>query len=457
MFFRHKPNHFYVMAAIFGCHLLLWLLGNQAIYIDWYVQLAPLEFLKEDSFKAIYYLHGNPPGFSLFWYLTHLAGTWQYPLIHCLLIGLHLLSYYWFQKAIESKFKIVAFQWVGIILFINPLLFIYFKYPFYCTFLFALLCAWLFVQNIVKNKSRQLVYIAIILSLACLFRSSWHIFIAVAILAIYIPRTHISSKIIALLIISIPFSFYFKNKLLFGSFASTSWSAMNWANGNHINAAKGIGTLAPFKTPIDSIYKAYINESDSQVVAFADVPQLNNRSIHDIRIFQINKAYQQALDSNFSIKRSLLIWIKDGLPKYFDSPSNYPFLYAGGCEGKVLFGIKKSSFLLTDFFKGFSLHIKGKSGKITFIPITLYTVLYPLILLVCTLGIRKLSKIELLFLGVLVFFSVAYSFIDYSESNRMRFELEPFWYYFGFKAFTIVQQFRHEKKERKILAVLGKK
>lgn len=441
------------MAVIFICHIFLWAVGNQAVYINWYVQLAPLPYLIENPLKAIFYFHGCPPGLSIIWYLTHLFGQWQYAVLHLLTVSLHLLSYYWLNAVITKVYENNRYNWVLFGLMLNPLWFIYFKYPFYSTFLFALVSGWLFAHFCQPNKSKQLIQVALLLSLACLFRSSWHLLIVVGFTFWYIPKTNTKAKWIALCFLLVPFSFYFKNCLAFGTFSGTTWSAMNWANGNHIPCKTGVAALPAF-SPI-ATYQDVLPEVKHPSVSFPNVPQLHQGNIHDIRIIDVNKAYKLKLDSCFNLKHSLSIWLKEGLFHYLESPAEYSFLYKGNHEGKVTQGIIKAHFPVTDIFDLPNYKRLGKSGKGLELNLSMCTIIYPLIIFILLWQIKRLSWGERFFLLVLLFYSGAYSFIDFIESNRMRVEIEPLWYFFGFKAFSLVSKFWQKKMNKKVSKTLA--
>jgi len=336
---------------------------------------------------------------------------------------------------------------------LNPLWFIYFKYPFYSTFLFAIVAGWLFVHFCQPNKSKRLIQVALLLSLACLFRSSWHLFLITGFTLWYVYKTDLKAKLIALCFLLLPFSVYLKNYVLFGTFSGTTWSAMNWANGNHIPCKEGVAAIPAF-SPISSYYNALpaLKVTSSQ---FKDVPQLQGGNIHDARITEVNKAYKAKLDSCFNIKHNLSIWLKEGLFHYLESPAEYSFLYKGNHEGKVTQGIIKANFPITDVFDLPNYKRLGKSGKGLELNLSLYTIIYPLIIFILLWQIKQLSWGERFFLVVLLFYSGAYSFIDFIESNRMRVEIEPLWYFFGFKAFSLVSTFWQKKMNKKVSKTLA--
>jgi hypothetical protein len=451
--FKGKPNTTINMAVIFICHIFLWAMGNQAVDIDWYVQLAPLPYLSENPLNAIFYLHGCPPGLSIVWYLSNLFGQWQYAVLHLFTIGLHLLSYYWLNAVITKVFQNNRYNWVLFGLMLNPLWFIYFKYPFYSTFLFAIVSSWLYVHYCQSSINKRLVQVALLLSIACLFRSSWHLFLITGFTLWYVPKTDLKAKLIALCFLLLPFSVYLKNYVLFGTFSGTTWSAMNWANGNHIPCKEGVAAIPAF-IPISSYYNVLpaLKVSSSQ---FKDVPQLQGGNIHDARIIEVNKAYKAKLDSCFSLKHSLSIWLKEGLFHYLESPSEYSFLYQGNHEGKVTHGILKANFPVADVFDLPNYKRLGKSGKGLELNLSLYTIIYPLIIFILLWQIKRLSWDERFFLVVLLFYSGAYSFIDFIESNRMRIEIEPLWYLFGFKAFSLVSTVWQKKMKKNISKTLA--
>jgi hypothetical protein len=134
------------------------------------------------------------------------------------------------------------------------------------------------------------------------------------------------------------------------------------------------------------------------------------------------------LIQNYNIVYSLKI-IVYGFLKYFDSPGNYPLL-RNTTPPKII-----------DYFDLPDIETKMRtkqSNRAVFIPLSVYLFIYPIILLFLIKNFYNLSFNIRLLLFYLLYFSIIYIGVDPAEANRMRFEVEPIFYFLTIFSLRII-------------------
>src|SRR6185312_14199147 len=145
--------------------LIMYLRDFRMMNLDTWQQFIKPAFLYHDFFKSILYYHGNPPGGSIINYLaSRISFGHKEAFFEIVLPIFHCICFYLFYKVLIIK-QIPYRKIIAAVLFLNPLIFVYFKLPFYCTFIFISSCFLLYVwisKDISDNK--RLLYTAIIFS-----------------------------------------------------------------------------------------------------------------------------------------------------------------------------------------------------------------------------------------------------------------------------------------------------
>lgn len=410
----------YQLGAILGilaCHIGLVIAGIGVIDIDYYWQFMDWELLDKDFWGSILYFHANPPGLSLL-HLFAKQVSFGHPYIFWALVlpFLHILAwsqFYAFVQRIGFKYA----KWVSLILFLNPLIFIYFKYPFYSTFIFTSSC---FLLNILfSSKSRDYIFIGITIVFAfnALLRSSWHVFVLGAFLLPLFFKTSWKSRGIALAIFLLPLSIYVKNYVLFEKFTSSTWMGMNLYH--HID--RGAEDLSIFHAgrfmPLPA-YDGFIQEDHPLVKKYQAVEHLNRGNFNDTRFILVSDAFIEDVKKGFTLKHSIPT-LADGYCRFMDSPAHYSFLFEKSdfVEGKAVW-----------LYDWFDLPNPQKGSPHLRKGFSIYLLVYSLSILLSIFLIRKFSFKEMWVIGLCLLLSILYFSIDYVESNRMRFEIEPLWY-----------------------------
>lgn len=404
-------------------HSLLEYYGCKIIDIDNYGQLINEKFLnKKDIFESLTYFHSNPPFLSIIFYLSSLWNIDKYVILENLLISLHIISMFFFNKTITVNYNIRFSKLITVVLFLNPLIFIYFKYPFTSSLIFFFNIILLYIITSSHSHNKKLLLISIIFSILILLRASFQIIIIFMFCLPFLFKAN-SKKIIvlSLIIFLVPFSWYSKNFYLFNKFTSSTWLGINLSNHSKNKYTKDDNKKITYLGKFSSIedYSKYIDFNNSKYVKkFINIKSLNNNDLNNIRYILVSDEYMKNIIQNFNLFFSLKM-LAYGINNYLESPSDYSF--TKGHMTKC-FGDFQDIFDLPDY----SIEYLNRNIDINFS----FYFIYIFVILYCLMNLNKLNFNEKFLLIYLVFFSALYSFIDIAENNRMRFEFEPLFYFF---------------------------
>lgn len=404
-----------ISIAIAFIHIFLYACGVRVINIDNYWQLLNPEVLNSDPVGSIFFQHNNPPLLSLiFWMLDYLTNGNKYIALNLILPIFHLISFNIFYLCLEYlniNKKLIKISCA--VFFLNPLMFVYFLYPFYSTFLFF--SSILIIYSIISPISieKRLLYITIALSFNSLIRSSYHIMIVLMFIFPLIIKANIKYILISCMVLTLPLSIYIKNYVLFDSFLSSSWMGMNLAD--HIPPYSSHKTISELKkfSRIDKYKKTKywgLIEFESQKYNYHE--SLNLKDYNNYRYIVISRLYLEDLKTNFDIIWSTLYIIK-GFFVFFESSSNYRWL------NQV-----SNKFFISDIFDLPNL----KFSRIE-IPISWYHIFYSVAVIFCLVNFKKLDYRLKYLVIYLICFSLIYISVDNKESMRMRFEIEPIYFF----------------------------
>jgi len=423
-----------IILLILMINIIMYYRDFRMMNLDNWVQIIEPSFLYHDFLKSILYYHGNPPGLSIIYYLAEKISFGNrsiffeiiFPILHCICFSL-------FYKVLVVK-KIHFRKVIAAILFLNPLIFVYFKFPFYSSLIFVSSCFLLYVwtsEDISANK--RLLYTAIILSFNGFLRSSWHIVFILLILAPFFVKANNRYRIISLLILIIPLSVYIKNYIVFHKFVTSSWTPMNLARA-HIPwecDCKTISKVPAFSPP--QYYQPYITKDPLQE-KYKDIPILNRDAGNNVILFAVGDMYTKDLKKCFSIEWSLR-QVLQGIFYFYRSPVDYAYLKKR--TGGIL---EDNVYFCYDFFNinenpGSDLNPLSKA-EMYFKNLSIYTFIYIFIIIYFIVNIKRLTFNERLIFIIMVLYSGIYATTDFYESNRMRFEIEPFYYFFVILGFN---------------------
>ena len=191
------------------------------------------DLLKNDLFQSLIFLHSQPPLFNLYQgiflkiFENYAEITVAFNTIQAFFsLGIIYISYLlsnFFNLSLKQKIFLVF------ILIFNPSIIFYenlFSYHLFTAFLF-LLMAYFILKKFMDNNDKYEIYVYLIISILCL---TWGVFQPILIIFFYscfrFADRFFSKKIFFLTIICLIFAStsHIKNKLIFGSFSSSSWS-----------------------------------------------------------------------------------------------------------------------------------------------------------------------------------------------------------------------------------------
>lgn len=319
---ERSPHAPWITAALHGLLAgLLWLRGmnfatSEAFDSwDWMWQVIKTEDLLQRPWSSLWYLHAQPPGFSLwglFW--LRLFGEANFPAsmqAGYVLLGMATVAMTWsIARAIAGR-RLALIAALGMAL--NPSLFLYEAYTLYEMLVIALVvgsaaCLLRVVRSVWLEPGRTGAWLAgfvVVLNTLVLTRSLYHWIFLWAALAFAWPawRRWRRPARIALLLLAVapPGLWYAKNQYQYGFFGASSWF--------------GIGL---FKVLIDAhTYQELVDLRDEGVIPFyveqrysyehdpsdyiefgfdetSEIPLLNRDDFHNINMIAIAKGYEEA-------------------------------------------------------------------------------------------------------------------------------------------------------------------
>ncbi|MES2388405.1 MAG: hypothetical protein V4543_10425 [Bacteroidota bacterium] len=448
--FKNNPKYLLsVCSAIILGHAAMFIAGTRVINIDTHYQLIDKADLHERFWQCMVYMNGNPPGYSILILLVDLMSfDNRYVMLQILLPLMQCLSFVLFFNAVQSRFQ-RDLRIPAAILFLNPVTYIYFNYPFYCTILFNISCLLLYVLFTERTNQNKVLWLVGIFASMCFIRSSWHLYFITgfSIWAFIHYKAKARTIVIACMFLALPASVYVKNYILYGRFTSSTWLGINLSRTHLYPGCNApISKYVPFYNT--RYYESYVDFSGPEVTKFKDIPVLNRNNFYNVRYMVISDSFMVAVKRCFNPAFSLKQVLIGGVPVFFQTPVMYGILYndyqVGTDKGKY-------PWYAIDFFDLPDIHYIGKSGKEFIISFSGYSIIYPLLLLLLLYNWRRLGfEMQLISIVILLFTSL-YSVTDPLESNRMRYEIEPLYYFAVFYMASWFIYGRKEKRDKKPL------
>jgi hypothetical protein len=457
-----------LVGAFAGVHLFYYALGVRFddTTLGWYWQYLDPHLLRHKLLESVFYMHSQPPLFNLFLgAVLKIAGGRG----RCVFQGVYLaggltvyLSLFWLQLKLGVS-RAVAFAVATLFLF-SPSFVLYEHWLFYTLPVVALLTAsaLLFYEVLARRRAWAMAaFFACVFSL-CGMRHIFHLAYYAAVAA-GVAWFCAGARKKALLVAAAPFlllfSFYLKNYVLFGEFATSSWGGMNlWQmTGMNLTLAEKESLLAEGKpgeaaltTPFSEVADyppAYADASRFDGVDALTRPHKSTGPINynHLAYVAISRAY--LADSLYVLKRFPHTYLKGLLRSwfiYFKSSSDY---VSGVRFLDQTDNLSRVSFL-NDLFD------RLLYGKVTFEPVTgfvsnlfllekeepFYFYLWVCLPLLLYYGFRTALRKETFGEGALarnrrrtvlfICFNVLYVALvangfSWAETNRMRFATDP--------------------------------
>ncbi|WP_135769049.1 hypothetical protein [Leptospira fletcheri] len=399
-------------------HAVLGFFGFPILTIDGYWHMPSRDCWYDRPLQALVDLHGTSPVLPLLHSsAAHIGGGDPYQVYAWTLPLLHSVACFLFRITLRRLRIPFATVWTGIFL-LNPLVFAFFRYPFYSTYLFFLSIILLYCLWGMRKENPRLLSTSAIISLAAAIRPSWHLGLAffwICWLAWHCRRK-VSRKtvLLAFFTLSLPGILYLKNLYLFDNFSASSWLGMNLARSRQIQIEASEGRrVEAFQLPL-SVYHGVISEPDPTLDRYSDRVCLNGQNYHNAEFVQISKKFMDRFLQTFDLGENLNS-LRLGFKIYLSSPSNYPFIKP--LSDALPEAVRK--------YPGLDWFSFGPTGGFDR---NFYRFVYPLLLILNLFRFFRASfRFRIVFLQIATL-TFLYSFVDPFEANRMRFELEPFWY-----------------------------
>lgn len=388
----------------------------------WY--FLPEYAYHENFWTNIWHLHNNPPWVNILHGLIVKSGLPIYIVYAIIYSFLHLIASYWMYRVIQKINVPKPLFWLFLFMG-NPVHIYWFHHYYYPALLFFFSSAILFIVFASSFKlSTKYILTVCILALLSMTRASYHPFWILFILIpwlLKIPRTMWVKGLIPLLI---PLGWYTKNYVQYGFWGSSSWFGQNISSHiapDRIQQSQDFIAIPRFSLP--PAYKDFINENSPLIKKYSHIKFLNDTTtLHNIRIIQISKQYKEYTLNNLSIKYSAAT-IAYGFFSYFGSPL---------CDEMYN---KKNQFFqwnntwLVDWFDLPNIHIYSADGKYSILRLSWYLPMYIISLIWLLLHWKKQTPFTQFIILWLIIVSCIYCTIDPNESQRMRYETEPLFYF----------------------------
>lgn len=428
------------VSIIILTHVLLSLFGFSTFHMPLYMQVVQNQFpITKPFWPMLFYFHGNPPLLSIIHHVAQVCFPENPSRFFELILPIfHSLSFLAFSQAIRRFSIPIRPVWL-LIIFLNPLIFIYFRYPFYSSFLFFLNSILLFQFSRLKEKTSAIYWIACIFSLEALLRSTCQPLLFLPILVWLVPVRKLKTIALLFLIMLPPILWQAKNYWLIEKFTSSSWLGMNLARSHMPWQVHNdlVAFLPPLSDP--NQYMELLKDEPTIKEAMKDTNYyLSQNNLNHRVIPVVSDLYLKSIRKEFSFSWSLNTVI-NGYLIFFQSPVNE----ANVRRHLVDEGYFSKNGINPDFWEPIGFQDENYWYKF-FVStkwdknwnrlhaakrITIYTLVYPFLLIWFGFKFRSLSKdVKLIYL-LTGFFTVVYISIDIFEANRMRMEIEVFYYF----------------------------
>ncbi len=421
----HKTDNFKWILAIWiiAGHILVQITGIIHYEFDPGIYWLPESSFRDNLLHDIFHLHTNPP------LLNFIAG---------ICYKIHLPFYFFCMTTFAIMQIAGAFAFYNVLirlkiqyaplfcflLFANPLQFVWFSFYYYPAILFFLsvvILKIIYSDHSNENKFNKIALVFVCLSM---IRASYHPVWIFFLLLSFRKLIPLKRMIPGLLLLLIPLSWYSKNYVQYGFWGGSSLFGQNISAHYPDHLRKEINNFnsrGRYKLP--SEYAGLFDENLPLIKKYESDRLLNDPgSLHNVRTIPISKGYLEETKANWSFKYSLLT-IAYGTFSFFGSPAIDEY---NNKSEKALFW---NNTLLFDWFDLPNIKIKSSGEGYSFIRLSLYTLFYPLTIIIMLSKYRSLSfEIKFILQWVLIT-GVIYCTIDPNEAARMRYETEPLFYF----------------------------
>ncbi|MFZ7113920.1 MAG: hypothetical protein ACO1G9_00980 [Bacteroidota bacterium] len=420
-----KPANFkWIMIFwITAGHLLVQTTGLIHYEFDPGIYWLPEYAFQENFFQNIFHLHTNPP---LLNFIAGICYKIHLPFyIFCLasFMIMQIAGTFMFYNLLR-KLKIGHAALFAFLLLGNPLHFIWFSFYYYPAVLFFLSIACLQILYSDKSVVNKFNLIALLFVVLSLLRASYHPLWILLLLMSFRKLIPFNKMIPGLLLLLIPLLWYSKNYVQYGFWSGSSLFGQNISAHYPDHLRKEINNFnsrGRYKLPFE--YEGMYDENSELIKKFTGNKLLNDpATLHNVRTIPISKNYEKETRENWELKYSFLT-IAYGTFSYFGSPAIDE--YNNKSENAFFWN---NSFLF-DWFDLPNIKIKSSLGGYSFIRLSLYTLLYPVTIILMLSKYKSLTFEIKFILHWILITGFIYCTIDPNEAARMRYETEPLFYF----------------------------
>jgi hypothetical protein len=408
---------------IIGGHLLVQFTGIIHYEFDSGIYWLP-EYALEDNFlQNIFHLHTNPP---LLNFIAGICYKINLPLYSLCVLGFILMQiagtflfYNLLQKLNVNYAALFTFLLLG-----NPLHFVWFSFYYYPAIIFFLSIVCLHILHSDKPILNKFNNIALLFVVISMLRASYHPVWILLLLLSFRKQIPFNKMIPGLLLLLIPLFWYSKNFVQYNFWSGSSLFGQNISAHypDYLRHEKdNFNSRGRYKLPVE--YKGLYNEDSELIKKYQGNKLLNDpATLHNVRTIPISKEYEKETKENWEIKYSLLT-IAYGTFSYFGSPAIDEY---NNKSEKAFFW---NNTFLFDWFDLPNVKIKSSGAGYSFIRLSLYTILYPLTIILMLSKYKSISFEMKFILHWLLITGFIYCTVDPNEAARMRYETEPLFYF----------------------------
>ena len=418
------PNFKWLMIVwILVGHTLVQLTGVIHYEFDPGIYWLPEYAFKDNFFQNVFHLHTNPPLLNIIsgiCYKIHLP-FYIFCLATFILMQISgtLVFYNLLLKLKINYAPIFTFLFLG-----NPLHFVWFSFYYYPAFLFfmSILCLHvLYSDKSVVNKFNK---IALILIGISMLRASYHPIWILVLLLSFRKLIPFNKMVPGLLLLIIPLFWYSKNYVQYGFWSGSSLFGQNISAHYPDHLRKEVSNFnsrGRYKLPFE--YAGLYDENSPLIKKYEGDRLLNDpATLHNVRTIPISGGYKKETKENWNAKYSLLT-IAYGTFSFLGSPAIDEY---NNKSEKAYFW---NNTYLIDWFDLPNIKIKSSGEGYSFIRLSIYTILYPLTIIIMLSKYRSLSFEIKFILHWVMITAFIYCTIDPNEAARMRYETEPLFYF----------------------------
>ncbi|MEJ7769917.1 MAG: hypothetical protein WKF89_19010 [Chitinophagaceae bacterium] len=409
-----------------------------AIFDYW--QYLNVKSLRENLLLSLWYQHSQPPVFNfLLGVVLKCSGSYA-PLAFEILFLLITFSngyllFHLLRKTTAHKYlPLIA----SCLYLLNPATILFENELFYTSFTsLLLLISSSFLLNFVKTPTSGRAFaLFATLTLLCLTRSNYHLFLLMVICGILIFQYYNKKGVRlifigSLLAVSLVSGWYFKNYFIFKSFSPSSWLGINFArivfHNENVSDSTTISAIHPFY-PI-SYYKKYIKDDYKATFAGLNDPILLSETKNDSFINMNHAGYLQVSQQYMEAGRQYVAkhpasYLQHTLFSFiiFFSPASSYYKLKPNND-------KLSYYDLVCSFNLSHLYSEEKKRRIALAvsAIPLFCIYFMVIFITIRDAIRSrfISTLHAVIMTIIFFILAISTVFEYGENMRFRYELHP--------------------------------